>query len=131
MNSGAISELPVSDRVRDAESGADDDPAARASEMPDGGLAGLLPQAVRTLAVRTTAVRTVAAGAVTAIARLPARFLPEGGCAFPASNDNVALTRVRPPRGQQGLGGPRPLLCSPGEQELNKRGTNRRPLDVI
>jgi hypothetical protein len=23
------------------------------------------------------------------------------------------------------------LLCSSGKQELNKRGTNRRPLDVI
>src|SRR6266700_3971475 len=71
------------------------------------------------------------AAAVTAIARLPARPLPKGGCAFPVSNDNVALTRLRPPRGQQGLGGPRPLLCSSGKQKMNRRGTNRRPLDVI
>jgi hypothetical protein len=34
----------------------------------------------------------MAAAAVTAIARLPARLLPKGGCAFPVSNDNVALT---------------------------------------
>jgi hypothetical protein len=131
VNNGAISELPVSDRVRDPEAGSD--AAAPASETPDGGLAdgglaGLLPQAVRTPAVRTKAV---AAAAVTAIARLPARLLPEGGCAFPVPNDNVALTRLRPPGGQQGLGGPRPLLCSPGKQKMNKRGTNRRPLDVI
>ena len=30
-----------------------------------------------------------------------------------------------------GLGGPRPLICSAGKQKLNRRGTNRRPLDVI
>ena len=126
VNNGAISELPVSGRVRGAEAGTD--AAAPASETPEGGLPGLLPQAVRTPAVRTIAA---AAGAVTVIARLPTRLLPEGGCAFPVSNDNVALTRLRPPRGQQSLGGPRPLLCSPGKQELNKRGTNRRLLDVI
>jgi hypothetical protein len=126
VNNGAISELPVSDRIRGAKAGID--AAAPASETPDGGLPGLLPQAVRAPAVRTMAA---AAAAVTAIARLPARLLPEGGCAFPVPNDNVALTRLRPPRGQQGLGGPRPLLCSSGKQELNKRGTNRRLLDVI
>jgi hypothetical protein len=76
-------------------------------------------------------VASRAAAAVTAIAALPARLLPKGGCAFPVSNDNVALTCLRPPRGQQGLGGPRPLLCSAGKQKLNKKGTNRRPVDVI
>src|SRR5947207_8613468 len=91
VNNGAISELPVSGRVRGAEAGTD--AAAPASETPEGGLPGLLPQAVR-----TPAVRTIAAAAVAATARLPARLLPEGGCAFPASNDNVALTRLRPPR---------------------------------
>jgi hypothetical protein len=85
---------------------------------------GLLPQAVRAMAA-------AAATAITAIAGLPTRFLPKGGCAFPASNDNVALTRLRPPCGQQGLGGPRPLIRSVGKRKLNKRGTNRRPLDVI
>jgi hypothetical protein len=94
VNNGAISELPVSDRGRGAE--AETDAAAPASETPEGGLPGLLPQAVRTPAVRTIAA---AAGAVTVtvIARLPTRLLPEGGCAFPVSNDNVALTRLRPP----------------------------------
>ncbi len=29
------------------------------------------------------------------------------------------------------LASPRPLICSAGEQKLNRRGTKRRPLDVI
>jgi hypothetical protein len=82
-----------------------------------------LPQAVRTT--------TAPAATVGAIAGMPARLVPKGGCAFPVSNDNVALTCLRPLRGQQGLGGPRPLLRSAGKQKLNKKGTNRRPLDVI
>jgi hypothetical protein len=78
-NNGAISELPVSARVRDAEAGADDD-AASAWAASCGRLPGLLPQAVR--------ATTAAAATVRAIAGLPARLLPKG-CAFPASNDTV------------------------------------------
>jgi hypothetical protein len=44
-------------------------------------------------------VASCAAAAVTAIAAPPARLLPKGGCAFSVSNDNVALTCLRPPRG--------------------------------
>ena len=55
-----------------------------------------LPQAVRTT--------TAPAATVGAIAGMPAWLVPKGGCAFPVSNDNVALTRLRPLRGQQGLG---------------------------
>jgi hypothetical protein len=89
------------------------------------------PDSVMTDGGSGCTVASRAAAAVMAIAALPARLLPKGGCAFPVSNDNVALTCLRPPRGQQGLGGPRPLLCSAGKQKLNKKGTNRRPLDVI
>jgi len=38
-----------------------------------------------------------------------ARPVPKGGCAFPASNDNSALTRLRPTRGRHGLGVPTPI----------------------
>jgi hypothetical protein len=41
-----------------------------------------LPQAVRTT--------TGTAATVRPIAGMPARLLPKGGCAFPASNDTVA-----------------------------------------
>jgi len=84
VNNGAISELPVSDRVRDAEAG--DHAAAAGGEASGGGLARPLPHAVRAQAVRTMAA---AAAAVTAIARLPARVLPKGGCASPVSNDTL------------------------------------------
>jgi PPE-repeat protein len=94
-----------------------------ASAFDLGNLGVGLPQAVRTT--------TATAATVRAIAGMPTRLLPKGGFAFPVPNDNVALTRLRPPRGQQGLGGPRPLLCSAGKQQLNKKGTNRRLLDVI
>ena len=56
---------------------------------------------------------------------------PERRSRLSCINDNVALTRLRPTRGRQDPGGPRPLICSAGKQKLNKRGTNRRPLDVI
>jgi hypothetical protein len=61
--------------------GADDD-AASAWAASGGRLPGLLPQAVRTT--------TAAAATVRAVAGLPARLLPKGGCAFPASDDTVA-----------------------------------------
>jgi hypothetical protein len=41
-----------------------------------------LPQAVRTT--------TATAATVRAIAGMPARLLPKGGCAFPSSDDTVA-----------------------------------------
>jgi hypothetical protein len=102
-NSGAITELPVSDSVRAADAGTEGavaapDDEATAGEKP-GELAGAL-QAARARAAADTAIA--------ARARVPARR-PEGGCARSASNDNSALTPSSPKSGRKDTDYPSPI----------------------